>query len=567
MSVYSFAPTRADVSAHKKIGEGTQTVIELTCQGCGAKFRLSDDKGGRRGKCPKCGHLLIVPPPTSIEKRKAGAALPVLRPATSPTETSKPAYQLSYNKFIANLDLATRESLQTFYELKGNFANRLRELVETQISSYTSASEFRERVQRDVDAVIERELRAFIERIGRRCELVEQQFRPWIDQMLESEYEIRLPHSMMEYLSRPGGLVLSVALFLVLESTAYLAMYMSPLPYFDKGPVPILAGILATVMAGLISIWGGKAIYMRSARKKGIHDRAVLISKVHFDSFQVGAIPVSDALSSGERAAWAGTGTGILALWFGVEPLTGAIATGIAALLFAVTGKSLKSMQEQAKEKILTALEPRFEDFLDSFADKLLKFNDMRLQYMRQLYLAAFGPDDNPILQRQMVLRPKLEGLVSQKGSSRPSEGVRQVSSYGDAVNDAILGMIREIIGGQAGSNLCVAPNIPEDKLTNAIDSYAQGTQPEDVLFLYDDTFWGSAKNGFCFTRLCLFWRNTGEEAQRLEFAGIHSVRAQKGKGFQTSHLEVNGKRIDVAEEKLDVFDRVMRAARDRLTA
>jgi DNA-directed RNA polymerase subunit RPC12/RpoP len=563
MSVYLFAPTRAD----KKIGEGIQTVIELTCQGCGAKFRLSDDKGGRKRKCQKCGHLLIVPSATSIEKRKTDVALPAHCPPTSPTEATRPDYSLSYSKFVAELDLATRETLQVFYESKGNFSNRLRELIEAQVSSYTSTSEFRERVQRDVDAVIERELRAFIERFGRRCEIVEKSFRSWVDRMLESEYEIGLPHSMIEYLSRPGGLVLSVALFLVLESMAYLAMYMSPLPYFDKGPVPILAGILATFTAILISLWGGKAIYIRSAKQKGIHDRAVFMSQVGFDSFLVGAMPVSDALSGGERAGLAGAGAGFLALWLGVEPLTGVIATALAAFWGWATGGSLKSMQERAKENILTALEPRLEDFLDSFADKLLKFNDMRLQYMRQLYLAAFGPDDNPILQRQIVLRPKLEELVSQKGSSRPSKGTRQVSSHGDAVNDALLGTIREVIGGQAGSNLCVAPNIPQDKLTNATDSYAQGTQPEDVLFLYDDTFWGSAKTGFCFTRLCLFWRNIGEEAQRLEFSSIHSVYARKGKGFQISHLEVNGKRINAAEEKLDVLDRVMQAARDRLTA
>ena len=510
---------------------------------------------------PQCGYLLTVPPATSIEKRKTDVALPAHRPLTSPTEVTRSDYSMSYSKFVAELDLSTRETLQVFYESKGNFANRLRELIEVQISSYTSGSEFRERVKRDVNAVIERELRAFIERIGRRCEIVEKRFHSWVGRMLESEYEIGLPHSMIEYLSRPGGLVLSAALFLVLESTAYLAMYMSNQSFFKKGPVPILAGILATFTAILISLWVGKAIYTRSARKKGIHDRDVLMSQVGFDSFQVGSMPVSDALSCGERASWAGAGTGILAVWLGVEPLTGAIVTGITALLFAATGKSLKKMQEQAKENILTTLEPRLEDFLDSFAEKLLKFNDMRLQYMRQLYFAAFGPDDNPILQRQTVLRPKLEGLVSQKGSSRPSEGTRQVSFHEDAVNDELLGMIREIIGGQAGSNLYVAPNIPEDKLTNAIDSYAQGTQPEDVLFLYDGTLWGSAKKGFCFTRLYLFWRNTGEEAHRIEFAGIHSVHPRKGKVFQSSHLEVNKERIEVADEKLDMLDQVMRVA------
>lgn len=532
-------------------------MIELICHSCGSKFRLSDDKGGRRGKCPKCGCLLIVPQATSIEKSKTDVALPAHRPPTSLTEVTRSDYSLSYSKFVDKLDLVTRGSLQVFYESKGDFANRLRKLIEAQISSYTSAGEFRKRIQTDVDAVIERELRAFIERIGRRCEIIEKHFNSWVDRMLELEYETKLPHSMMEYLSRPGGLVLSVALFLVLESAAYLAMYMSPHPFLEKGPVSILAGILATFTAILISLWVGKAIYMGSAKKKGMHDRAVLMSQVHFDSFQVGAMPVSDAFSGGERAGLAGVGVGFLAMWLGAEPLTSAIAIALATFWGWATGKSLKKMQEQAKENILTALEPRLEDFFDSFAEKLLKFNDMRLQYMRQLYFAAFGPDDNPILQRQMVLRPKLEGLVSQKGPSR-----------GSVVNDELLGTIRDIIGGQSDSDMCVAPNIPEDKLTNAIDSYAQGTQTEDVLFLYDDTLWGSAKNGFCFTQLYLFWRNTGEKAHRIAFAGIHSVHARKGKFFQLSHLEVNRNRIHITEEeKLDMLDRVIRIAKDSLSA
>lgn len=542
-------------------------MIELTCPGCEAKFRLSDDKGGKRGKCPKCGCLLIVPQATSIEKSKTDVALPAHRPPTSPTEVTRSDYSLSYSKFVDELDLATRGSLQVFYESRGSFTNRLRELIEVQISSYTSASEFRKRVQRDVDAVIERELRAFIERIGRRCEIIEKQFNSWVDRMLELEYETKLPHSMMEYLSRPWGLVLSVALFLVLESAAYLAMYMSPHPFLEKGPVSILAGILATFIAILISLWVGKAIYMGSAKRKGMHDRTVLMSQVHFDSFRVGAMPVSDAFSGSERAGLAGAGAGFLAMWLGVGLLTGAVVIALATFWGWATGKSLKKMQEQAKENILTALQPRLEDFLDGFADKLLKFNDMRLQYMRELYLAAFGHDDNPILQRQMVLRPKLEEFVSQKKQSQPSKGKRQVLSPGSAVDDELLGTIRDIIGGQAGSNLCVAPNIPEGKLNNAIDSYAQGTQPEDILFLYDDTLWGTAKNGFCFARLYLFWRNTGEEAHRIEFSSIHSVHARKRRIFQSSCLEVNGNRIDVAKEKLYVLDRVIRVARDHLTA
>lgn len=43
-------------------------------------------------------------------------------------------------------------------------------------------------------------------------------------------------------------------------------------------------------------------------------------------------------------------------------------------------------------------------------------------------------------------------------------------------------------------------PQIPYDKITAAISSYAQGINPGDVLFLYDSTFSHNGKKGFIFT-------------------------------------------------------------------
>lgn len=42
-----------------------------------------------------------------------------------------------------------------------------------------------------------------------------------------------------------------------------------------------------------------------------------------------------------------------------------------------------------------------------------------------------------------------------------------------------------------------VAPNIPEEKLINALKAYGHGCHANDVLCLYDDSFWGGGGDGF----------------------------------------------------------------------
>lgn len=40
------------------------TLIRFTCQHCHRTLKVSDDKAGRRGKCPKCGGMVTVPSST-----------------------------------------------------------------------------------------------------------------------------------------------------------------------------------------------------------------------------------------------------------------------------------------------------------------------------------------------------------------------------------------------------------------------------------------------------------------------------------------------------------------------
>jgi len=41
--------------------------IEVVCSGCKTRFRARDSDAGKRGKCPRCGTVIVVPDVAYIE--------------------------------------------------------------------------------------------------------------------------------------------------------------------------------------------------------------------------------------------------------------------------------------------------------------------------------------------------------------------------------------------------------------------------------------------------------------------------------------------------------------------
>jgi len=81
-------------------------------------------------------------------------------------------------------------------------------------------------------------------------------------------------------------------------------------------------------------------------------------------------------------------------------------------------------------------------------------------------------------------------------------------------------------------------PNIPPKKLSNALDSYAEGLKEEDVLVLIDNTVFGKAKNGALLTSKVLYSHNTGEEPQYIELNKIKTIKLKEGFG---NDIYING--------------------------
>jgi len=103
--------------------------------------------------------------------------------------------------------------------------------------------------------------------------------------------------------------------------------------------------------------------------------------------------------------------------------------------------------------------------------------------------------------------------------------------------------------------------DIPDKKLSNAIEAYAQTAKKQDVLLLVDDTVFGSAKDGFLVTSTAIYAHQMGVGPRHISFDEISSVSAEKQKfGVE---LRVNGLRllvISTAQKNIDAIAAVLNA-------
>ncbi|MRS03291.1 hypothetical protein EG832_08730 [bacterium] len=71
-------------------------------------------------------------------------------------------------------------------------------------------------------------------------------------------------------------------------------------------------------------------------------------------------------------------------------------------------------------------------------------------------------------------------------------------------------------------------PNIPPNKLQNALKSYASGASEKDVLVLVDKSMFGSAKEGYLLVEDTLFYRPPLDKPHQLALADINELSLQE---------------------------------------
>ena len=102
--------------------------------------------------------------------------------------------------------------------------------------------------------------------------------------------------------------------------------------------------------------------------------------------------------------------------------------------------------------------------------------------------------------------------------------------------------LLHELIPHAPKMGLYVEPNIPPDKLRNALHDYAPSMQPGEVVALFDATFIGNAKDGAVFaTDRFIFQNNDLEPANEVRYTDLVHVEKKRSflKGAKVL-LEVN---------------------------
>jgi len=66
--------------------------IEVTCDGCGARFKAPDAAAGKKGKCKKCGAVITIPVPEPVgAPAEEDDMYDIAEPAPAPAKPYKPA--------------------------------------------------------------------------------------------------------------------------------------------------------------------------------------------------------------------------------------------------------------------------------------------------------------------------------------------------------------------------------------------------------------------------------------------------------------------------------------------
>lgn len=102
--------------------------------------------------------------------------------------------------------------------------------------------------------------------------------------------------------------------------------------------------------------------------------------------------------------------------------------------------------------------------------------------------------------------------------------------------------LITELLPHAPQLRLYVAPNIPENKLKNAIDDYGKGAQESDVIALFDATLMGSAKDGALFLADRFLFQNSPVDPEHVvKYTDLIEVTSKrKLMGGRKVNLKIN---------------------------
>ncbi|KJK07770.1 hypothetical protein D3C77_287030 [compost metagenome] len=98
---------------------------------------------------------------------------------------------------------------------------------------------------------------------------------------------------------------------------------------------------------------------------------------------------------------------------------------------------------------------------------------------------------------------------------------------------------LREQLAAVSAKNIAIAPGIDDKKLNNAVKAFGYSDNPANVVALFDNTLFGSGKDGLLFTGEQLIYRASFSDPVAISFAAIASVqRVETWVGSKKDKLE-----------------------------
>lgn len=110
-----------------------------------------------------------------------------------------------------------------------------------------------------------------------------------------------------------------------------------------------------------------------------------------------------------------------------------------------------------------------------------------------------------------------------------------------------------------------IGDGIPKDKLINALRDYAAGLQPENVLCLYDSTFFGGGGDGFVIAPGGMCWKQLGSDPQACTWEDMKSIDA-KDRSASGSTISINGMEVDVPSGHVLMFEQMIKSLKALMT-
>ncbi len=176
--------------------------------------------------------------------------------------------------------------------------------------------------------------------------------------------------------------------------------------------------------------------------------------------------------------------------------------------------------------------------------------------------ICKYCADDGSI-EKTIISCPKCNNRISANADSCPI--CRAYFNEPNTISyEQYIGTIsmysKKLIDKDLASSLYFAPDIPEDKLANAINTYAEGVIDDQVIALYDDTLFGSAKEGFIITTAGIYWKDMLFDPLSINFSSISSAKVVHKKKdkvliveYQSGHIQ-EFEPITVKADKLAEF-------------